>query len=47
MMNTIDQIIRENFDLSDKFTRQYIVGLEEADKEALLDTLANQLYDQM
>lgn len=47
MMNTIDQIIRENFDLSDKFTRQYIVGLEEADKEALLDTLANQLYDQI
>ena len=47
MMNIIDQIIRENFDLSDKFTRQYIVGLEEADKEALLDTLANQLYDQI
>lgn len=47
MMNMIDQIIRENFDLSDKYTRQYIVGLEEADKEALLDTLANQLYDQI
>ncbi|MBR6289292.1 MAG: hypothetical protein IKR19_08155 [Acholeplasmatales bacterium] len=47
MMNYIDQIIRENFDLSDKYTRQYIVGLEEADKEALIDVLANQLYDQI
>jgi hypothetical protein len=41
-----DEIIREHFDLSDKYTRQYIVSLDEgADQDKLLMTLSSALYD--
>ena len=40
-----DQIIRENFDLSDKYTRQYIVSLDEESQEELLAALSTALYD--
>ena len=42
-----DQIIRENFDLSDKYTRQYIVTLEDAQQEQLIDALSAALYDKI
>ena len=41
-----DEIIRENFDLSDRQTRQYIISLEEdAERDKLLDALSAALYD--
>lgn len=42
-----DQLIRENFDLSDKTTRQYIVSLEDAGQEQLLSALSSALYDKI
>lgn len=40
-----DKIIRENFDLSDRHTRQYIATLEDAGQEQLLNTLSSAMYD--
>ena len=40
-----DKIIRENFDLSDRYTRQYIATLEDAGQEQLLNTLSSAMYD--
>lgn len=41
-----DAIIREHFDLSDKYTRQYILSLDEgADRNKLLTALSSSLYD--
>ena len=39
-----DQIIRENFDLSDGTTRRYIATLEDAGQEELLSTLSLSMY---
>ena len=36
-----DKIIRENFDLSDRNTRQYIATLEDAGREQLLNSLSS------
>ena len=46
-MNELDQIIRENFDLSDKYTRQYIASLEESGQEQLIAALSSALYDKI
>ena len=41
-----DQIIRENFDLSDDYTRKYIISLkEDAQQEQLLRALSISLYE--
>lgn len=40
-----DNIIREHFDLSDRYTRHYIATLEDAGQDQLLDTLSSALYD--
>ena len=40
-----DRIIRENFDLSDRNTRKYIVALEDAGKEQILNALSSALYE--
>ncbi len=40
-----DKFIRENFDLSDKHTRQFIATLEDAGQEQLLNTLSSAMYD--
>lgn len=40
-----DKIIRENFDLSDRYTRQYIATLKDAGQEQLLNTLSSAMYD--
>ena len=40
-----DKLIRENFDLSDKHTRQFIATLEDAGQEQLLNTLSSAMYD--
>ena len=40
-----DKIIRENFDLSDRYTHQYIATLEDAGQEQLLNTLSSAMYD--
>ena len=40
-----DKIIRENFDLSDRNTRQYIATLEDAGREQLLNSLSSAMYD--
>lgn len=42
-----DQIIRENFDLSDDYTRKYIVNLEDANQSQLLSALSSALYDKI
>lgn len=42
-----DQIIRENFDLSDNYTRKYIATLEDAQQEQLIDALSAALYDKI
>lgn len=42
-----DQMIRENFDLSDTTTRRYIVTLEDAGQEQLLNALSSALYDKI
>ena len=46
-MTTIDQIIRECFDISDNYTRKFILGLDEAEQTQLLDTLSNALYEKI
>ena len=43
----IDQILRENFDISDKTTRKYLISLEEEDKSAVATALAAALYDKI
>ena len=43
----IDQILRENFDITDKTTRKYLVSLEEEDKSAVATALAAALYDKI
>lgn len=42
-----DQIIRENFDLTDRYTRRYIATLEDAGQEQLLSALSSALYDKI
>ena len=43
-----DQIIREHFDLSDKYTRKYITSLkEDAQQDQLLAALSSALYDKI
>ena len=42
MFNTeFDQLIRENFDLSDTYTRKYIAVLEDGGKENLISALSS------
>ena len=43
----IDQILRENFDISDATTRKYLISLEEEDKSAVATALAAALYDKI
>ena len=43
--NVFNEIIKEHFDLTDKYTRQYIVSLEEGEQEQLLAALTSDLYD--
>ena len=43
----IDQVLRENFDISDKATRKYLVSLDEDDKSAVATALASALYDKI
>lgn len=42
-----DQIVRENFDLSDKRTRHYIATLEDAGQTKLMSSLSSALYDKI
>jgi hypothetical protein len=42
-----DKLIRENFDLSDRMTRQYIATLEDAKQDQLLTSLSSALYDKI
>lgn len=43
-----DQIIRENFDLSDNFTRKYLASCnEDAQQSQVLDALSNALYEKL
>ena len=44
---TVDQVIRENFDFSDKTTRKYLLSLDEEDKSAVATALAAALYDKI
>ena len=43
----IDQVLRENFDISDKATRKYLVSLTEDEKSAVATSLASALYDKI
>ena len=43
----IDEVLRENFDISDKATRKYLVSLDEDDKSAVATALAAALYDKI
>ena len=43
----IDQILRENFDVTDKTTRKHLISLEEEDKSAVATALAAALYDKI
>lgn len=43
----IDQVLRENLDISDKVTRKYLVSLDEDDKSAVATALASALYDKI
>lgn len=43
----IDQVLRENFDISDKATRKYLISLDEDDKSAVATALASALYDKI
>ena len=43
----IDQILRENFDISDTTTRKHLISLEEEDKSAVATALAAALYDKI
>lgn len=43
----IDQMLKENFDISDKATRKYLVSLDEDDKSAVATSLAAALYDKI
>lgn len=43
----IDEVLRENFDISDKATRKYLVSLDENDKSAVATALASALYDKI
>ena len=46
LRNEYDQIIRENFDLSDNYTRRYIVSLkEDSQRDNLITALSISLYD--
>ena len=44
---SFDQIIKENFDLSDRATRKYLVSLDEDDRSAVTTALASALYDKI
>lgn len=43
----IDKVLGENFDISDKATRKYLVSLDEDDKSAVATALASALYDKI
>ena len=43
----IDKVLQENFDISDKATRKYLVSLDEDDKSAVATALASALYDKI
>ena len=43
----IDQVLRENFNVSDRATRKYLASLEEEDKSAVTTALASALYDKI
>jgi hypothetical protein len=43
----IDQVIKENLDISDRATRRYLVSLDEDDKSAVATALASALYDKI
>ena len=45
--NIYDQLVRENFNLSDRYTRKYIIALEDAGQEQLIAALSNALYDKI
>lgn len=47
ILNDFNQMIRENFDLSDDKTRRLIVTLEDADQSQVLTALASALYDKI
>ena len=42
-----NKLIREHFDISDKFTRKCIVALEDAEQTQLLTSLSSALYDKI
>lgn len=42
-----DQIIREHFDLSDDYTRKYIVAMEDAQQDQLISALSVALYEKI
>lgn len=46
-INPIDIVIKENFDLSDKETRNFIVSLTEDEKSTVVTALAGALYDKI
>ena len=46
VLNEFDQIVKEHFDLTDRYTRQYIASLTEASKQdQLMAALSARLYD--
>ena len=47
ILNDFNQMIRENFDLSDDRTRRLIITLEDADQSQVLTALASALYDKI
>lgn len=47
ILNEYNEIIRENFDISDSGTRKFIISLDEAEQNQVLSTLASALYDKI
>lgn len=47
ILNDYNQLIRENFDISDDATRKCIIALEDAEQTQLLAALSSALYDKI
>lgn len=47
ILNEYQQIIREHFDISDRNTRKFIIALEDAQQDQLLNALASSLYNKI
>ena len=47
ILNDYNQLIRENFDISDSNTRKFLITLEDAEQNQVLSALASALYDKI